>query len=120
MKSFSHLRVLIVDDASIVVVTLKSMLIKIGFNDRLIHYCSTARASIQHARQEPYDLILCDYNLGRGMNGKQVFEEMKHLGLLHEKSVFILITGESSATVVHSIVELKPDDTYSNHLTLCR
>ncbi|GAK84494.1 response regulator VieB [Vibrio ponticus] len=86
------------------------MLIKIGFNDRLIHYCSTARASIQHARQEPYDLILCDYNLGRGMNGKQVFEEMKHLGLLHEKSVFILITGESSATVVHSIVELKPDD----------
>lgn len=110
MNSFSSLRVLIVDDASIVVVTLKSMLIKIGFNDRLISYCSTARASIQLARQEPYDLILCDYNLGRGMNGKQVFEEMKHHGLLHDKSVFILITGESSAAVVHSIIELKPDD----------
>ncbi|ROV59285.1 response regulator [Vibrio ponticus] len=110
MKAFSNLKVLIVDDASIVVVTLKSMLIKIGFNDRLISYCSSARASMQLARQEQYDLILCDYNLGRGMNGKQVFEEMKHHGLLHDKSVFVLITGESSATVVHSIVELKPDD----------
>lgn len=110
MKTFSNLKVLIIDDASIVVVTLKSMLIKIGFNDRLISYCSSAKASIQLARQEPYDLILCDYNLGRSMNGKQVFEEMKHLGLLHEKSVFVLITGENSSTVVHSIVELKPDD----------
>ncbi|WP_241210402.1 response regulator, partial [Vibrio ichthyoenteri] len=35
---------------------------------------------------------------------------MKHYNLLHEKAVFILITGESSATIVHSIIELKPDD----------
>ncbi|GAB2657678.1 tetratricopeptide repeat-containing response regulator [Vibrio panuliri] len=110
MKSFSNLKVLIIDDASIVIVTLKSMLVKIGFNDRLINYCSTSRAGIQIARQEQYDLILCDYNLGRGMNGKQVFEEMRYHGLLHDKSVFILITGESSSTVVHSIIELKPDD----------
>ena len=110
MKTFSHLKVLIIDDASIVVVTLKSMLIKIGFNDRLISYCSSSRASIQLARQESYDLILCDYNLGRSMNGKQVFEEMKYHNLLHEKSTFVLITGESSSTVVHSIIELKPDD----------
>lgn len=110
MNHFSSLKVLIVDDASIVVVTIKSMLLRLGFNDRNITYCSSAKASIQLARQEQYDLILCDYNLGRGINGKQVFEEMKHYNLLHEKAVLILITGESSSTVVHSIIELKPDD----------
>ncbi|KII79642.1 response regulator [Vibrio renipiscarius] len=110
MNQFSSSKVLIVDDASIVIVSIKSMLLKLGFSDRLITYCSTARASIQLARQTQYDLILCDYNLGRGMNGKQVFEELKHFNLLHEKAVFILITGENSSTVVHSIIELKPDD----------
>ncbi|WP_241210403.1 response regulator [Vibrio ichthyoenteri] len=67
MNQFSSLRVLIVDDASIVVVTIKSMLLKLGFNDRNITYCSSARAAMQLARQEQYDLILCDYNLGRGI-----------------------------------------------------
>ena len=110
MNQFSTLKVLIIDDASIVVVTIKGMLLRLGFSDRLITYCSSARAAMQLARQEQYDLILCDYNLGRGINGKQVFEEMKHYNLLGEKSVLILITGESSATVVHSIIELKPDD----------
>ncbi len=110
MKSFSNSKVLIVDDAPIVVVTIKSMLIKLGFNDRLIHYCSTSRIAMQMVRQDSFDLILCDYNLGRGLNGKQLFEEMKHHNLLHEKAVFVLITGENSSSVVHSIVELKPDD----------
>ncbi|EGQ7787260.1 response regulator, partial [Vibrio cholerae] len=52
----------------------------------------------------------CDYNFGKGLNGKQIFEELKHYNLLKNESVFILVTGENSSYVVHSILELKPDE----------
>lgn len=42
------------------------------------------------------------------MNGKQVFEELKHYKLIKQDAV--LVTGENSAYVVHSILKLKPDE----------
>ncbi len=109
-KSFSQYNVLIVDDAPIVVLTLRNMLTKLGFSDKRIFTARLAKGAISIAHQERIDLIICDYNFGRGMNGKQLFEELKHLKLLSHDTVFILVTGESSATIVRAIIELKPDE----------
>ncbi|MFN1533970.1 response regulator [Vibrio jasicida] len=109
-KSFSEYNILIVDDAPIVVLTLRNMLTKLGFSDKRIFTARLARGAISIAHKEHIDLIICDYNFGRGMNGKQLFEELKHLKLLNYDTVFILVTGESSATIVRAIIELKPDE----------
>ena len=109
-KSFSQYNVLIVDDAPIVVLTLRNMLTKLGFSDKRIFTARLAKGAISIAHQERIDLIICDYNFGRGMNGKQLFEELKHLKLLSHGTVFILVTGESSASIVRAIIELKPDE----------
>ncbi|WP_045424001.1 tetratricopeptide repeat-containing response regulator [Vibrio jasicida] len=109
-KSFSEYNILIVDDAPIVVLTLRNMLTKLGFSDKRIFTARLARGAISIAHKEHIDLIICDYNFGRGMNGKQLFEELKHLKLLNHDTVFILVTGESSATIVRAIIELKPDE----------
>ncbi|EDP59375.1 probable response regulator [Vibrio sp. AND4] len=108
--SFSQYNVLIVDDAPIVVLTLRNMLTKLGFTEKRIFTARLAKGAISIAQQQRIDLIICDYNFGRGMNGKQLFEELKHLKLLNHDTIFILVTGESSATIVRAIIELKPDE----------
>lgn len=110
MQAFSDLKVLIIDDAPIVIVTLKTMLLKLGFNDRNVTYTTNPKKAIAIAKQELFDIIVCDYNFGNKLNGKQIFEELKYHQLLKDESVFILITGDNSSVVVHSIIELKPDD----------
>ncbi|MGR5237982.1 response regulator [Vibrio alfacsensis] len=109
-KSLSEYNILIVDDAPIVVLTLRNMLTKIGFSDKRIYSARLAKYAIPIAQNERIDLIVCDYNFGKGMNGKQLFEELKHLKLLRPETVFILVTGESSASIVRAIIELKPDE----------
>lgn len=107
---FSKLKVLIADDAPIVIASLRSMLLKLGFRDDNVFHTKSPKACIYAASRESFDIFICDYNFGKGLNGKQTFEELKHYKLLKDDAVFILVTAESSATVVRSIVELKPDE----------
>ncbi|QIL86588.1 response regulator [Vibrio sp. HDW18] len=108
--SLSELRVLIIDDAQIVISNLRIMLLKFGFIDDKILTAKNPRMALFLAQKHKFDIILCDYNFGKGLNGKQLFEEFKHYNLLKNDSVFIIITGDSSSFVVHSILELRPDE----------
>lgn len=108
--NFSQLKVLIIDDAPVVITSLRVMLLKLGFSDSNIQFSKTPKSAVFKANQEKFDVFICDYNFGKGMNGKQVFEELKHYKALKNDAVFILVTGESSAFIVHSILELKPDE----------
>ncbi|CAH8225902.1 response regulator [Vibrio aestuarianus] len=110
MSMFSKLKVLIADDAPIVIASLRSMLLKLGFSDDNVFHTKSPKACIYAASRELFDIFICDYNFGKGLNGKQTFEELKHYKLLKDDAVFILVTAESSAAVVRSIVELKPDE----------
>jgi len=59
---------------------------------------------------QQYDFIICDFNLGKGKDGYQLFEELKCRKLLKNNTVFILISAETAIQVIHGIVELQPDD----------
>ncbi|MGL4225856.1 MAG: response regulator [Vibrio sp.] len=108
--SFSELKVLVIDDAPIVLTSLRSMLLKLGFLEPNVVCSKSPRAAVFMAGRQKFDIFICDYNFGKGLNGRQVFEELKHYKLLKQEAVFILVTGESSSYVVHSILELKPDE----------
>lgn len=103
-------KILIADDAPIILTSLRGMLIKLGFLDHNIFHTKSARACLFMASREKFDVIICDYNFGKGLNGKQVFEEFRHYKLLKDDAVFIVITAESSSTIVRSILELMPDE----------
>ncbi len=109
-RRFSQLKVLIIDDAPVVITSLRGMLLKLGFSDSNIQFSKSPKSAVFKANREKFDIFICDYNFGKGMNGKQIFEELKHYKLLANDAVFILVTGESSAFIVHSILELKPDE----------
>lgn len=107
---FSKLKALVVDDAQTVLSVVRTMLRAMGFIDKNIDFAKDAKSAITFSKANCYDIIICDYNLGRGLNGKQILEEIRHYKLLGAGSIFIIISGESSSSIVRSIIELRPDE----------
>ena len=81
----SQLNALIVDDSAIVLSTIRNMLIHIGFSERSISIAKSPRVAMTITSDTIFDVIICDYNFGDTINGKQLFEELKQYHvMLHE------------------------------------
>ncbi|RJX70911.1 response regulator [Vibrio sinensis] len=107
---FSDLVVVIADDSPIVISSLKSMLIKLGIVDRNLYIAKTAKEVVYYSAKIKFDVYISDYNFGKGINGKQLFEELVHINAIENDTVFIMITAENSAFAIRAIIELKPDE----------
>jgi CheY-like chemotaxis protein len=106
--NFSTQRVLIIDDMSTMRMAIKGMLIYTGVKD--IDTAAHGDDALMQMRNQRYDIIICDYNLGSGKNGQQVLEQAKHDKLIGYSTIFIMITAENSANMVMGAVEFRPDD----------
>jgi len=105
---FSTQSVLLVDDIDTIRSAVKGMLQMLGCQD--IALANTGERALELCEVKQYDFILCDFNLGKGKDGYQLFEELKLRALLKINAVFILISAETAVQIVHGIVELQPDD----------
>lgn len=101
-------RVLIIEDQKAFQVMLKGLLLNLGAKE--VEAKRTGEAGIAAYVQRPFDVMLVDYNLGRGKNGRQVLEELKHRGVLKEDTIFFIITGDNTRPMVLSALEHQPDD----------
>lgn len=101
-------RVLIIEDQKAFQVMLKGQLINLGAKG--VEAKRTGEAGIAAYLRKPFDILLVDYNLGRGKNGRQVLEELKHRGAFKEDTIFFIITGDNTRPMVLSALELQPDD----------
>jgi CheY-like chemotaxis protein len=104
----SGLLVLIVDDQRPFQVMLKGILNSLGIVQ--IHFANHGEQALQRCSQNEYDLLFVDYNLGSGKNGRQLLADLRQKQLLKASSIFIIVTGENTVTMVMSAVELEPDD----------
>jgi len=99
---------LIVDDYNDMRGIIKHMLTTYGTTD--IDMAANGEDAMHKIAQRKYDIILCDYNLGEGKDGQQVFEEAKHKNLLPFSTVFIMVTAENTMKMVMGVIEFYPDD----------
>lgn len=106
----TQLNALIIDDSAIVLSTIRNMLVHIGFSERLISIAKSPRIAMALTSETTFDVIICDYNFGNTINGKQLFEELKQSNRLKDDGIFILVTGENSALSIRPILELRPDN----------
>lgn len=104
----SQAKILIIDDQKPFQVMLKGLLHAMGA--RQVVAKSTGEAGVAAHYNQPFDILLVDYNLGHGKNGRQVLEELQVRRLLKEQTIFFLITGDNSKPMVLSALELQPDD----------
>lgn len=103
-------KTLIVEDQEGIAGAIEHQLLEIGgFNVDQCRNVTQALDRIGAAHKQPYDLILCDYNLGSGTNGQQLLEFLRHERRIPRRTAYIMLTAESSYSAVASAVELAPD-----------
>ena len=111
-----HKKVLVVDDFANVRKSITVMLEDLGFVT--VNEASDGNSATKLIRENKYDLVLCDFNLGVGRDGMRLLEEWRSLKLMPEDTIFVLITGETSRSVVMSAIEFQPDDYLAKPFTL--
>lgn len=108
--------VLIVDDQVLAKGYMKYSLEELGFSD--ITYVDKAQLALSKIRHEHFDLIVCSYNLKKDQDGYYLYEQLKFNGELAPSTAFIFISADTTSDLVHSIVELQPDDFLAKPFTV--
>lgn len=101
-------RILIIDEQALSQSYLRFALEQLKYQD--ITIADKPQLALQLCREIHYDLIICSYNQGDGKDGYQLYEELKFSGLHKHATGVIFISAETDPTLVHSVIELQPDE----------
>ncbi|WP_026374527.1 response regulator [Aestuariibacter salexigens] len=115
-KLAGNTKVLIVDDQVLAKGYMKYSLEELGFSD--ITYVDKANQALSQIRKEHFDLIVCSYNLKKDQDGYYLYEQLKAENELSPRTAFVFISADTTPDIVHSIVELKPDDFLAKPFTV--
>ncbi len=105
--NFSRLHALIVDDFDSFRMAVGKMLHDLGFVQ--VDNAVNGKEALRLCRTNAYDLILCDHNLGKGKSGQQVLEELRHTDMPSSQALFVLISAESSKSIIMAAYDYEPD-----------
>ncbi len=103
----SKYTILIVDDVREMRTSLRTIAKSMGAQD--VYEAKCGLEAIELLQAHNMDIVLCDYNLGEGRDGQQVFEEAKEHGMIAPQAAFIMITADNTMDVVMAVVEHSPD-----------
>lgn len=107
-SQFKNKKVLVVDDFANVRKSIKSQLLDLGIG--VVSEAQDGDYAQRALKDTTYDLILCDYNLGKGRDGVRLLEEWRLNKTIRQDTTFVLITAETSRELVISALENQPDD----------
>lgn len=114
MAEYSELSVLIVDPNPGMRGSLHNMLNQSSITK--IEYAVSSGTAIRQLSKKPYDIVLCEYDLGNGsgenngQDGQQLLEDLRHHKLIAQWTIFIMLTSEGVYSKVIGAVELAPTD----------
>ncbi len=106
-KELASKSFLVVDDYGDMRNMLKNMLQMFGVRE--ITTARNGADAISLLEKKPFDIVLCDYNLGSGKDGQQVLEEARHHELIGISTIFVMITAENTREMVFGAIEYEPD-----------
>lgn len=104
----SRLKALLIDDMSGMRANLRAQLQQLGVSD--VAQAASAAEALKAMGGRPFDLVLCDYNLGGDTNGQQLLEYVRAKKLLLPVTIWFMITAESSYDDVATASDSAPDD----------
>jgi len=107
-KIFSKAKILIVEEQPLAQSYMKQSLERLGF--RQLSFADHANSAKEQCLSESFDLIVCSFNLNKHQDGYQLYEELRVKKLIKNSTGFIFISAETSGSLVHSVLELQPDD----------
>lgn len=99
--------ILIVDDVREMRTSLRALAKSMGAES--IYLAKSGAEAIELLQANEISIVLCDYYLGEGRDGQQVFEEAKEHGMIAPTAAFVMITADNTMDVVMAVVEHQPD-----------
>ncbi|MCP5163292.1 MAG: tetratricopeptide repeat protein [Hahellaceae bacterium] len=107
LEAYTKKRFLIVDELDSFRFSTKQGLMAMGI--KLIDAVASAREALSAFQNLDYDVILCNYDLGKGRNGQELLEELRVRGQLKYTSLFFIISAEVAKDKVFGTIENEPD-----------
>ena len=104
---YRRCKVLVIEDNAQARGVLRAMLRELGIDE--IDMAVSGQAAIEWMSKANYNIVLCDYHLGKGKDGQQVLEEARYRKYLKRSTVFIMVTAETSVEMVMGAIEYQPD-----------
>ena len=108
IKIYQRKNALVIDDFPDMRGSIRRMLVNFGIAN--VETASSGPEAITWCEQKYFDIILCDYNLGDGKSGQQILEELRYRRLLKRTTVYMMITAETTKSMVFGALEYQPDD----------
>jgi CheY-like chemotaxis protein len=105
--NYADLKVLVIDDFDNFRLTVSKILDEFGCGQ--VVTAVNGRRALKACQEGEFDVVLCDYNLGPGPNGQQVLESLRVNQLMSRQSLFLLVSAESSKSIVLSAYDYEPD-----------
>lgn len=109
-------KVLIIEDLAEMRSTMKSMLANMGV--LVMETVTNGEEALAKLAFNQYDIVFSDYELGRGKDGQQILEEVRHSGLIPASTVYILVTAAQTVEMVMGALEVEPDGYITKPVTL--
>ncbi|MCP5211543.1 MAG: tetratricopeptide repeat protein [Hahellaceae bacterium] len=98
---------MIVDELDTFRFSTKKALMSLGL--KLIDTAASGQQVISALQNVDYDVILCNFDLGKGKNGQELLEELRYKKLLKYSSLFFIISAEVAKDKVMGTIENEPD-----------
>jgi CheY-like chemotaxis protein len=108
--------VLVIEDLAEMRSSMKSMLGNMGVQN--VETINSGEEALNKLRNNQYDIIFSDYELGRGKDGQQVLEECRAAKLIKAETVYILVTAAQTVEMVMGALEYEPDGYIAKPVTL--
>ncbi|HVL01036.1 MAG TPA: response regulator, partial [Dongiaceae bacterium] len=109
-------KVLIIEDLAEMRATMKSMLANMGV--QTMETVNSGEEAVAKLTFNQYDIIFSDYELGRGKDGQQILEEVRHSGLIPASTAYIMVTAAQTMEMVMGALEFEPDGYIAKPVTL--
>ena len=98
IKLYSNKRALVVDEFPDMRASIRRMLRSFGVET--VDVANDGGDAMARCRENQYDIIICDYSLGKGKNGQQILEELRFTQSLNHQAIYILVTAEVTRSMV--------------------
>lgn len=101
-------KVLVVDDFQGMRTVLRDLVRTMGVPH--VDTAANGRDALQKLGTSRYDVVVCDFNLGQGLNGQQVLDEARLHDYIGLSTIWIMVTAEKTAEMVTGVAEARPDE----------
>ena len=104
--NYNQSSILVIEHTEIYRGILKKILMDMGASD--IRVAATGKEAIVACQENQYEVVFCDFDLGRGKTGLHVLEELRFRALIKGSCVFVMVTATVDKNIVLSCLEHKP------------